>query len=66
VLSIGARVGIPRLMRTTIYMLMDVVGATIFQAVALYIARCYSGDTLMVTMLTVIYAAAQVFAVPVF
>ena len=42
------------------------IGATIFQAVALYIARCYSGDTLMVIMLTVIYAAAQVFAVPVF
>jgi len=46
-------------------MLMDVVGLTILIPVAPYIVRRYSGDALMVTMLTVIYAAAQFFAAPV-
>ena len=46
-------------------MLMDVVGISILYPVAPYIVRRYSGDALMVTMLTVIYAAAQFFAAPV-
>lgn len=44
--------------------LMDVVGITILQPVAPYIVRRYSDEALMVTMLTVIYAAAQFFAAP--
>ena len=45
-------------------MLMDVVGLTILQPVAPYLVRRYSDDALMVTMLTIIYAAAQFFAAP--
>ncbi len=46
-------------------MLMDVVGISILYPVAPYIVRRYSDQALMVTMLTVIYAAAQFFAAPV-
>jgi len=46
-------------------MLMDVVGISILYPVAPYIVRRYSDAALMVTMLTVIYAAAQFFAAPV-
>lgn len=46
-------------------MLMDVVGISILYPVAAYIVKRYSNEALMVTMLTVIYAAAQFFAAPV-
>src|SRR5690242_21778016 len=45
-------------------MLMDIVGMSIIFPVAPYIVQHYSGDALMVTMLTVIYAGAQFFAAP--
>ncbi len=45
-------------------MLMDLIGLTLLFPVAPYIVRQYSGDALMVTMLTVIYAGAQFFAAP--
>ncbi len=45
-------------------MLMDVVGLTILMPVAPYIVQRYSGDALMVTLLTAIYAAAQFVAAP--
>ncbi len=45
-------------------MLMDVVGLTILMPVAPYIVRRYSTDASMVTMLSVIYAAAQFVAAP--
>jgi len=46
-------------------MLMDIVGLTILYPVATYIVLRYSGDALMVTMITsVIYAAAQFLAAP--
>lgn len=45
-------------------MLMDIVGLTILFPVAPYIVRRYSSDALMVTMLSVIYAAAQFVAAP--
>ena len=45
-------------------MLMDVVGMSIIFPVAPYIVQRYSGDALMVTMLTVIYAGAQFLAAP--
>jgi len=45
-------------------MLMDIIGLSILGPVAPYIVRRYSSDALMVTMLTVIYAAAQFFAAP--
>ncbi len=45
-------------------MLMDVVGLTILMPVAPYIVHRYSNDALMVTMLSVIYAAAQFVAAP--
>jgi len=46
-------------------MLMDVVGISILYPVAPYLVKRYSNEALMVTMLTVIYAAAQFFAAPV-
>jgi MFS transporter, DHA1 family, tetracycline resistance protein len=46
-------------------MLMDIVGMTILFPVAPYIVGRYSSDALMVTMLTVIYAAAQFVAAPI-
>ena len=45
-------------------MLMDIVGLSVLSPVAPYIVRRYSSDALMVTMVTVIYAAAQFFAAP--
>jgi DHA1 family tetracycline resistance protein-like MFS transporter len=46
-------------------LLMDVVGMSILYPVAPYIVRRYSGDALMLTLLTTIYAAAQFVAAPV-
>src|SRR5512142_715298 len=46
-------------------MLLDVTGVTILYPVAAYIVREYSSQALMVTLLSVIYAAAQFFAAPV-
>ena len=45
-------------------MLMDIIGLSILVPVAPYIVKRYSGDALMVTMLTVIYAGALFFAAP--
>jgi DHA1 family tetracycline resistance protein-like MFS transporter len=46
-------------------MLMDIVGINILYPIAPYLVKRYSDEALMVTMLTVIYAAAQFFAAPV-
>jgi len=46
-------------------MLMDVVGMTILFPISPYIVRQYSDQALMVTLLSVIYSAAQFFAAPV-
>lgn len=45
-------------------MLMDIVGLTILFPVAPYIVRRYSNEALMVTLLSVSYAAAQFVAAP--
>ena len=45
-------------------MLMDIVGITVLSPVAPYIVQRYNSEALMVTMITVIYAAAQFFAAP--
>jgi DHA1 family tetracycline resistance protein-like MFS transporter len=45
-------------------MLLDIVGLTILGPVAPYIVRQYSSEALMVTLITVIYAAAQFLAAP--
>lgn len=45
-------------------MLMDIVGLSILGPVAPYIIKQYSGNGLMVTMLTVIYAGGLFFAAP--
>ena len=45
-------------------MLMDIVGLSILGPVAPYIVKQYGGSALMVTMLTVIYAAALFFSAP--
>src|SRR5688572_25866902 len=44
--------------------LLDLVGLTILIPVQVYIVRQYSDDALMVTLMMVIYAAAQFFAAP--
>jgi len=44
--------------------LLDIIGLTILIPVQAYIVRQYSDDALMVTLLTVLYAAAQFFAAP--
>ncbi len=44
--------------------LLDLIGMTILTPVAAYIVRQYSTEALMVSMLTVIYAAAQFLAAP--
>jgi DHA1 family tetracycline resistance protein-like MFS transporter len=44
---------------------MDVTGITILYPVAPYLVKRYSDAALMVTLLTVIYAAAQFFAAPI-
>ncbi len=46
-------------------LLLDVVGLSMLYPVAPFIVLRYSDDALMVTLLTVIYAAAQFFAAPV-
>ena len=46
-------------------MLLDVVGMTILFPISAYIVRQYSDQALMVTLLSVIYSAAQFFAAPV-
>jgi len=45
-------------------MLMDIIGLLLLAPVAAYIVQRYSDDALMVTMITVLYAAAQFFAAP--
>jgi MFS transporter, DHA1 family, tetracycline resistance protein len=45
-------------------MLMDIIGLSILTPVAPYMVQRYSNEALMVTMVTVIYAAAQFFAAP--
>jgi MFS transporter, DHA1 family, tetracycline resistance protein len=45
-------------------MLMDVIGITILGPVAPYIVQKYSSLALMVTMITIVYAAGQFFAAP--
>ncbi|HVU10286.1 MAG TPA: MFS transporter [Phototrophicaceae bacterium] len=47
-------------------MLMDIMGLSFLWPVAPFIVARYSDSALMVTMLTVIYAAAQFFAAPLF
>ncbi len=44
--------------------LLDLIGMTILTPVAAYVVRQYSTEALMVSMLTVIYAAAQFLAAP--
>jgi multidrug resistance protein len=44
--------------------LLDVVGLSMLMPISAYIVRQYSADALSVTMLTVIYAAAQFLAAP--
>jgi multidrug resistance protein len=46
-------------------MLMDLIGLTILMPVTPYIVGQYSSNALMVTMMTVLYAAAQFFAAPI-
>jgi DHA1 family tetracycline resistance protein-like MFS transporter len=45
-------------------MLMDVIGISILYPVSAYIVRQYSSQALMVTLLSVIYSAAQFLAAP--
>ncbi len=45
-------------------MLMDIVGISVLSPVAPYIVQRYSSEALMVTMITVLYAAAQFFGAP--
>jgi MFS transporter, DHA1 family, tetracycline resistance protein len=46
-------------------MLLDVIGITILFPISAYIVKEYSNQAIMVTLLTVIYSAAQFFAAPV-
>lgn len=46
-------------------MLMDVIGLSLFFPIAPYIVGRYSSDAIMVTMLSVIYSAAQFIAAPI-
>lgn len=46
-------------------LLLDIIGISILFPISAYIVRQYSDQALMVTMLSVIYAAAQFFAAPV-
>lgn len=48
-----------------ITMLLDIIGMSILFPISAYIVRQYSDQALMVTLLNVIYAAAQFFAAPV-
>lgn len=45
-------------------LLLDVIGLSILFPVAPFIVQRYSGDALMVTLLSVLYAGAQFFAAP--
>jgi DHA1 family tetracycline resistance protein-like MFS transporter len=45
-------------------LLMDIIGISLLYPVAPYIVRRYSGDALMLTAMTAIYAAGQFFAAP--
>jgi multidrug resistance protein len=45
-------------------MLMDIVGLSVLAPVAPFLVARYSNEALMVTMVTVLYAAAQFFAAP--
>lgn len=47
-----------------VIMLMDIIGLTVLSPVAPYIIKRYSSEALMVSMVTVIYAAGQFFAAP--
>ncbi len=47
-------------------MLMDIIGINILHPIAPYLVKRYKDEALMVTMLTVVYAAAQFFAAPLF
>jgi DHA1 family tetracycline resistance protein-like MFS transporter len=47
-----------------VIMLMDVIGITILNPVAPYIVRRFSSAALMVSMITIIYAAGQFVAAP--
>ena len=47
-----------------VIMLMDIIGLSVLSPVAPYIVRRYSNDAIMVSMITVLYAAAQFFAAP--
>jgi MFS transporter, DHA1 family, tetracycline resistance protein len=46
-------------------MLLDVIGMTILFPISAYIVRQYSDQAIMITLLSVIYSAAQFFAAPV-
>jgi MFS family permease len=48
-----------------VIMLLDIIGISILFPISAYIVRQYSDQALMVTLLSVIYAAAQFFAAPV-
>ncbi len=52
------------LMFIFLVVLLDLIGMTILTPVAAFVVRQYSSEALMVSMLTVIYAAAQFFAAP--
>lgn len=54
------------LMLIFLILLLDVIGLSILYPVSAYIVRRYSDDAQMVTLLTMIYAAAQFFAAPLF
>lgn len=47
-----------------VIMLMDVIGITLISPVAPYLVQEFSGEALMVTMLTVLYAGGQFIAAP--
>ena len=47
-----------------VIMLMDIIGITLLSPVAPYIVRNYSNEALMVTMITILYAAGQFIAAP--
>ena len=48
-----------------VIMLSDVFGASLFYPIAPYIVRQYSADALAVTMMTVLFSAAQFIAAPI-
>jgi MFS transporter, DHA1 family, tetracycline resistance protein len=48
-----------------VIMLLDIIGLSILFPISAYIVRRYSDQALMVTLLSVIYSAAQFFAAPV-